>query len=319
MQDLSIPFSKKVLVGFNKSDDAGVFQISPDLALVQTVDFFTPIVDDPFTFGQITAANALSDVYAMGGIPLTAMNIVAFPLKKFNLSILKSILEGGLDILKKVKVQLLGGHSIEDPELKYGLSITGKIHPQKIIKNHGCQKGDLLILTKPLGTGIIGTAIKAGMADQKTINSFIKSMISLNDQASKIIIKHQVKTATDVTGFGLAGHLVEMISSENLEIVIEAEKIPMLPKTLDFLKNGLVPGGLWRNKEYVEKNCFLSFSVPGDKIEIAFDPQTSGGLLISASPKKASAILKEIQAEQDLQAEIIGEVKSANQPTLSFI
>jgi len=247
------------------------------------------------------------------------MNIVAFPLKKFNLSILKSILEGGLDILKKVKVQLLGGHSIEDPELKYGLSITGKIHPQKIIKNHGCQKGDLLILTKPLGTGIIGTAIKAGMADQKTINSFIKSMISLNDQASKIIIKHQVKTATDVTGFGLAGHLVEMISSENLEIVIEAEKIPMLPKTLDFLKNGLVPGGLWRNKEYVEKNCFLSFSVPGDKIEIAFDPQTSGGLLISASPKKASAILKEIQAEQDLQAEIIGEVKSANQPTLSFI
>ncbi len=215
---------------------------------MQTVDFFTPIVDDPFTFGRIAAANALSDVYAMGGRPLTAMNIVAFPVKKFPLDVLSAILEGGLDILQKAGVQLLGGHSVEDQELKYGLSVTGTVHPQKIIRNSGIAPGDALVITKPLGTGIIGTAIKAGMAPAGSAEAAVESMISLNDRAAEIMRGFEVHACTDVTGFGLAGHLKEMMAGGNWNWCLIRPPFPSAGMR-ELSETGLVPAGLYRNRD----------------------------------------------------------------------
>ena len=318
MRKVPISFDKNVLVGFDTNDDAGVYKISQDLALVQTLDFFTPIVDDPFVFGQIAAANALSDVYAMGGKPLTAMNIVAFPLTKFPLDLLTQILQGGLDILNKAGVQLLGGHSIEDNELKYGLSVTGTVHPNRVIKNNGCQVNDLIILTKPLGTGIIGTALKANMIDPVALEQFISTMVSINDVAGRLMLQHQVNACTDVTGFGLAGHLREMLANDPLEIVIESEQLPILSQVKEYLEFGLIPGGLYRNQDYV-KDIFCASSVPEVKKDLIFDPQTSGGLLISLPEKEALLLLDEIKTAGVPEVKIIGSVKSADQPKISLI
>jgi selenide,water dikinase len=308
-----------VLVGFEGSDDAGVYRISDDLALVQTLDFFTPIVDAPFTFARIAAANALSAVYAMGGRPLTAMNIVAFPVKKFPLDVLSSILEGGLDILGRAGVQLLGGHSVEDQELKYGLSVTGTVHPRKIIRNSGIVPGDALVLTKSLGTGIIGTAITAGMAPEGPVEAAVESMTSLNDRASDIMRGFDVHACTDVTGFGLAGHLKEMLAGESLELAIESASLPLLPGMRELSETGLVPAGLYRNRDGMRDLMAIGPEVPRHLIDAVFDPQTSGGLVIALPGSEAASMIKIMRDEGIGAASLIALVRQSSVPVIRLI
>jgi selenide, water dikinase len=305
---LDIPSDENVLIGLNNADDAGVYRISDTLALIQTVDFFTPIVDDPYWFGQIAAANALSDVYAMGGIPKTAMNLVGFPLKTMEPSILRQMIEGGLDKLKEADVVLVGGHSIEDPELKYGLSVTGFVHPEKIWSKHHLQSGDALILTKPLGTGIINTAIKGGLATGAIVDETTRLMATLNRSAAEVMSDRAVNACTDITGFGLLGHLAEMVIGSGCRVRIDAAKVPVIDRTVEFASMGLMPAGAYKNKEF--RAAMVSFDETVDPItrDIFFDPQTSGGLLFSVDQASAGQALKNLIDAGCTQAAIIGEV-----------
>ena len=295
-------------MGLERADDAGVYKLSEELAIIQTVDFFTPIVDDPYTFGQIAAANALSDVYAMGGKPLTAMNIVCFPSKTMDISVLRDILQGGLERMREAGVVLVGGHSIDDQELKYGLSVTGTIHPKRVVTNAGARAGDKLILTKPLGTGIIGTAIKGGMAKEGTIARVTECMITLNKRASELMQEIGVNACTDITGFGLIGHACEMIQGGEAGMVIYAASVPVFAEAMEFARMGLIPGGTYRNKEF--RTCLVEMSgeIPDPMLDILFDPQTSGGLLISVSAGKAELLLTKLHQSGVTDAAIIGEV-----------
>jgi len=305
---LKLPKDSNILVGMERSDDAGVYKISDELAIIQTVDFFTPIVDDPFCFGQIAVANALSDVYAMGGIPKTAMNLVAFPIKEMEISILRQILEGGLDKMNEAGVVLLGGHSIEDKELKYGLSVTGFVHPDHIIRNTGLKPGDKLILTKPLGTGIINTAIKGGIASAEITEIITRIMIMLNRDAAAVMQNYPISACTDVTGFGLLGHLAEMVVDTSCSVQLHAEKIPVIPETFEYAKIGFIPGGAFKNKEF--RSSIVTFSAGIDPImqDILFDPQTSGGLLIGVKDTLAQGLLDELRIKGVSHSTIIGDV-----------
>ncbi len=289
-------------------EDAGIYKLTDELALVQTVDFFTPIVDDPYDFGQIAVANALSDVYAKGGKPLLAMNIVCFPINAMDISILRSILEGGLDKMREADVLLVKGHSIDDPELKYGLAVTGTIHPAKVVRNNTAKVGDQLILTKPLGTGIIATALKKGIAEEHTLAKIVKSMSTLNGKASELMMAVGVNACTDITGFGLLGHACEMIENSAVGMVINASAVPLFVEARGFAEMGMIPGGLNRNREFRQPMVEISPSVPGYLADILFDPQTSGGLFISAPRDKASGLLKQLQRAGMADAAIIGEV-----------
>ena len=297
-----------LIVGMERAEDAGVYKLSDDLAIIQTVDFFTPIVDDPYMFGQIAAANALSDVYAMGGKALTAMNIVCFPIKAMDISVLREILKGGLEKMKEAGVTLVGGHSIEDSELKYGLSVTGTIHPSKVLTNVGAKVGDKLILTKPLGTGIINTAIKGGMAKDDSIEMVTKCMASLNKSASEIMQEIGANACTDVTGFGLLGHAFEMIQGTGKGMIIHVSSIPVLPEAVNFAKMGMVPEGTYRNREFRINQVDIDSALSPYLIDILFDPQTSGGLLIAVSEEKAEELVKRLRKEGIEDAAIIGEV-----------
>jgi selenide,water dikinase len=297
-----------LIVGFERSDDAGVYKLSEDLAIIQTVDFFTPIVDDPYWFGQIAAANALSDVYAMGGKPLTAMNLVCFPIKTMDIEILKNILRGGLDKLKEAETTLVGGHSIEDNEIKYGLSINGIIHPNNILTNSNAKVGDALVLTKPLGTGIINTAIKGGMANDKVIAKVSESMAALNKNASLAMQEVGVSACTDITGFGLIGHLCEMVRGNDFGMVIHAQKVPYFQEAREYAQQGLMPAGTFRNKEFFSKWVDPASTMPPFISDIFFDPQTSGGLLISVPREKADSLLIQLRGKNVPEAVIIGEV-----------
>ncbi len=297
-----------VIVGLEDIDDAGVYRLSDTLALIQTVDFFTPIVNDPYTFGQIAAANALSDIYAMGGKALTAMNLVCFPSKKMEISILRDILSGGLDVLRKAQVVLIGGHSIEDPELKYGLAVSGIIHPDRILTKGGARPGDKLILTKPLGTGIINTAIKARMASETAITDVTRSMKTLNKEASTIMQETVVNACTDVTGFGLLGHACEMVEASMVGMILYTDSIPIFSQAKTYAQSGLVPGGTHRNKKFREHQVTLDPNIPPETIDILFDPQTSGGLLISLDSTKADPLLKKLKQVGIEEAAIIGEI-----------
>ena len=299
-----------VIVGLEDIDDAGVYRLSDNLALIQTIDYFTPIVDDPYTFGQIAAANALSDVYAMGGKPLTALNVVCFPSKTMDMVILRKILEGGLDILRKAQVVLIGGHSIEDKEIKYGLSVTGTIHPDQVLTKGNARSGDKLILTKPLGTGIINTAVKAKMASEEAIESVTRSMKTLNKEASEVIQSVGVNGCTDITGFGLLGHTCEVVNASKVGILLYAGSIPMFPQAKTYAQSGLVPGGTHRNKKYREHQINFDPSLPPEIIDILFDPQTSGGLLIFVPSPKAEILLNKLKEAGIEEAAIIGEVVS---------
>ena len=273
-----------VLVGFDHADDAGVYLIAPDQALVQTVDFFTPVVDDPYTFGQIAATNALSDVYAMGGTPLTALALVCFP-DKDDLAILERILAGGLSKMIEAGCTVIGGHSIRDEETKFGYSVTGMVHPKKVLANAGAKPGDSLLFTKAIGTGVISTAIKKGMAEAAWIEAAVKSMTTLNKRATGVIVggNFQVNAMTDVTGFGLIGHARELVLASEVSIRISAGKVPILEGALECVRAGHIPGGLNNNREFAE--CLVEYDegVPADVRALLFDPQTAGGLLISTS------------------------------------
>lgn len=270
-----------LLVGYNTADDAGVFRINETQALVQTVDFFPPIVDDPYSFGQIAAANALSDVYAMGGRPVTAMNIVAFPSDKFSLEILTEILRGGGDKITESGAVLVGGHTIKDPEIKYGVSVTGLIDPRRIITNANAKPGDKLYLTKPLGTGIVTTAVKRDKAPVELEAIAIKQMSQLNDVASQIMVQNTANSATDITGFGLLGHTSEMAIASGVTIRIISSNLPLLPQVLELASEGMNPGGAKANREYVAGKVVISDDVSPAMEHVLYDPQTSGGLLIA--------------------------------------
>lgn len=297
-----------MIVGLKRADDAGVYRITEDMAIIQTVDFFTPIVDDPYWFGQIAAANAFSDVYAMGGIPKTAMNLVAFPLKQMDISVLRQIIQGGLDKMKEAGVVLIGGHSIEDKELKYGLSVTGFIHPDRVLTKKDIRPEDLLILTKPIGTGIINTAIKGGVASKEITETVTRLMAMLNKKAAEIMASFSVHACTDITGFGLLGHLAEMIEVSEFGLEIEVERIPMIPEAKEYAAMGLVPGGTHKNREFREAMVDFSPSVERVVKDMLFDPQTSGGLLICVDAIQAEALTGALKSGGIDHAEIIGKV-----------
>lgn len=290
------------------ADDASVYRLGEDLAIIQTVDFFTPIVDDPFVFGQVAVANALSDVYAMGGRPILAMNIICFPVNKMDISVLQQILLGGARKLQEAGVLLVGGHSVEDEEIKYGLSVTGIVHPDKIWRKKGAREGDKLILTKPLGTGIINTAVKAEMASRELESKSIQTMLTLNKRAAEIMAEAEVHACTDITGFGLLGHLCEMVEGGEVGMVIYSSAVPFFSEVRELVEMGLVPGGLYRNREFRMPMLDVAPEVPEWLLDILFDPQTSGGLLFSVPSGQAEELLQRLRREGMREAAIIGEV-----------
>ena len=300
------------MAGMEHAEDAGVYRLRDDLAIIQTVDFFTPIVDDPYIFGQIAAANALSDVYAMGGKPLTAMNIVCFPIKTMPLHILRDVLQGGMEKIREAGALLVGGHSVEDNELKYGLSVTGIIHPDRVLLNRGARPGDKLILTKALGTGIAGTAIKVGMAGDDLLARTVSSMTTLNKMAAELM--EQCKTVhacTDVTGFGFLGHASEMINETNVGFCIEGSQIPYFPELRELVEEDIIPGGLLRNKRHGESLIDVDPLCPEWLVNILFDPQTAGGLLIALDATEAEELVKEMHRAGINDAAIVGSVISS--------
>ena len=302
-----------------RAEDAGVYKLRDDLALVQTVDFFTPIVDDPYDFGRIAVANSLSDVYAMGGVPLTAMNVVCFPNDSMELSILHEVLRGGLDAMHAANVMLVGGHTVDDPELKYGLSVTGTIHPDDVVLNHGAQPGDKLILTKRLGTGIIGTAIKAGIASPEAITAVVESMAALNKSAGELMLTYGAHAATDVTGFGLLGHASEMAEDGPVGFVITASRVPVFPDALELAGEGMMPGGLGRNRDYRGHMVDIASSVDELLADLLWDPQTSGGLLVALPAGNADAYVKDLHEAGVTAAAVIGEVTADNAGRITVV
>jgi len=275
-----------VLVGFDTNDDAGVYQLGPDLALVQTVDFFTPIVDDAFTFGAIAAANALSDVWAMGGRPISALSILAYP-GKGDLDDLENILKGGAEKLREAGCVLLGGHSINDNEMKFGYAVTGTVHPLRVKANSGARPGDALLLTKPIGTGVITTALKRGIAAAEHVNAAVESMLALNGPAAEAMAAFDVHGCTDVTGFGLLGHAREMALASGVTLAIEVGKVGLLPGAYEYASQGAIPGGLRNNRDFASPIVETSTDIPQPLVDLLYDPQTSGGLLISMPEQQA--------------------------------
>jgi len=298
----------RILVGYDDKDDAAVVRLSDGRLLVQTVDFFTPIDDDPYTFGQIAAANSLSDIYAMGATPLFALNIIGFPINKLPKSDLSKILQGGIDKAEEAGISIVGGHSIDDPEPKYGLVVTGEVDEENLITNSNAQPGDKLILTKPLGTGIIATAVKHGKADKKAMTKSAKSMATLNKFAAEVMTEIGVNSATDVTGFGLLGHLSEMCEASSVSAKIDYHALPFLPSVKELAENGIVPGGTKRNLKFIEdKVQFGGLLTDIDKLLLA-DAQTSGGLLISLPAEKAEKYISKFNELSELKAVVIGEI-----------
>jgi selenide,water dikinase len=295
-----------VIVGTETSDDAGVFRLRPDLAIVNTVDFFTPIVDDPYVFGQIAAANALSDIYAMGADPVTAVNIVGFPKGKLDIEILGDILNGGGERVRAAGAVVIGGHSIIDPELKYGMAVTGVVHPDRVIRNVGIADGDVLVLTKPLGTGIITTALKQRKAPRASVRAAVASMVALNGPASRVARTFPIHACSDVTGFGLLGHAVEMAMGSAITIVLDSAALPLLPGALRLAEGGFLTGGCGRNRTYLADKVIVERSVDVGLQEVAFDPQTSGGLLIALPAKAAGRLVRKLHAIGVKAAAVVG-------------
>ena len=296
MHDLPKFKNPDLLVGTETADDAGVYRLRPDLAIVNTVDFFTPIVDDPYVFGQISATNSLSDVYAMGGEPKTCMNIVCFPKGKMDIEILGEILKGGAEKVKESGAVVVGGHSIIDEEIKFGMAVTGVIHPDKILRNVGVQEGDALILTKPLGTGIITTALKKGKASEESVNEAVQSMTTLNATAAQVARKHPVHACSDVTGFGILGHALEMASGSDVTLVIDSAKMPLLRGAPRLAEKGYITGGCKRNRDYLNDKMLIDKNIREGLVEAALDPQTSGGLLFAIARRHAAKLLEELHA-----------------------
>ncbi len=306
LKRFSPPVSERLLVGIDGIDDAGVYRLSPDLALVQTVDFFPPIVDDPYAFGQVAAANAISDVYAMGGRPITALNILGFP-AKMDPEIVGEILCGGADKIAEAEAVIVGGHSIKDDELKYGLAVTGVIDPERIIANKGAVERDRLVLTKPLGTGIVSTAIKRNQASADEEAALIEVMTALNRKASEAMIQSGAHAATDITGFGLAGHCYEMATASDVSVEIRFKDIHLLPGTIPHAEAGALTGGASANEQYLEGKIEFDSGLDKYARDIVFDAQTSGGLLIAIDEKAADELVRSL-TDQGVDAFDIGRV-----------
>jgi len=298
---------ENLMVGLETSDDAAIYKLTDDIALIQTLDFFTPMVDDPYTFGQIAAANALSDVYAMGGEPTVAMNIVCFP-SCHDMNVLGEILRGGFDKVKEAGCLLVGGHTVDDQEPKYGLSVSGTVHPDDVLANSTAKVGDKLILTKPIGAGIMNTAMKAELVDQKTADYVVECMTHLNMYAAKSFKKFKVNAATDVTGFGMMGHSIEVAKGSGVTIRLYSEQIPMMNGAVEFAQMGIIPEGAYKNMGYAQDDSYIDPSVPEAVADVLHDPQTSGGLLVSVPAEIADALVEDMLANGSITAKIVGEV-----------
>jgi selenide,water dikinase len=303
-----LPSHPDLLVGISTGDDAGVFRLADDLAIVNTVDFFTPVVDDPFTYGQIAAANALSDVYAMGGVPRTALNIVCWPQSGLPGEMLAEILRGAADKAREAGVVIVGGHTVADEEVKFGMAVTGVIDPRQIIRNVGAREGDALVLSKALGTGILMTAFKRDALSDESYQAAVRSMTQLNAAAASAMLNYDVHAATDITGFGLIGHSLKMAEGSNMTIVFEESDLPLLPGVLEQCRAGMIPGGGTRNREYYAPSVRILDEVSDEIATIAFDPQTSGGLLIALPEEQSTALLAELQNSGHREAAIVGQV-----------
>ncbi len=308
LRHLPKAIDENLIVGLETADDAAVYKINDELAIIQTLDFFTPVVDDPYTFGQIAAANSLSDIYAMGGEPTLCMNIVCFP-DCLNPEVLAEILKGGYDKVKEAGAILVGGHSVSDDEPKYGLSITGFVHPQKVLTNSNAKAGDVLIITKPLGLGIINTAIKGGLADEETYEVAVEVMTTLNKFGKEAIEGiNGVNSVTDITGFGLLGHALEMAEGSDVTIDIDYKAIPLIKNSLEYARMGLVPAGSYANKTHIGDKVTFEVGIEDDIKDVLYDPQTSGGLMISVSQEDSEEVLNNLK-DSNLPYGIIGQVR----------
>jgi selenide,water dikinase len=309
LSGLNIPQNPNLLVGIETADDAGVYLLREDLAIVQTVDFFTPIVDDPYTYGRISALNSINDVWAMGGTPITALAVTCFPKKGVDFAILGEIMRGGLDTLTEFGVALLGGHSVDDPQIMFGYAVTGTIHPQRIITNRNAKVGDAIILTKPVGTGVISTGIKFGKVDEATVQASLDTMLLAGRRAAELMQEFGASAATDVTGFSLLGHAWELARASNVTVEIESQNIPTIPGALELAAQGLITSGDKTNRAYVGEDISISDSVSLELGRLFFDPQTAGGLLISIDAARADALVTRLR-ETYTRAARIGRVSN---------
>jgi len=312
------PHDPNLLVGFDKADDAGVYRLRDDLALVQTLDFFTPIVDDPFDYGRIAALNSINDVWAMGGTPVTAMAITCFPKKGVDFEILKEIMRGGLSVLTENKVALVGGHSVDNEQIMFGYSVTGVIDPNHVATNSGARPGDAIILTKPIGTGVISTGIKRAKASPEVVAESIATMMSPGKYAAEAITKFDVKGATDVTGFALLGHAWEMACASNVTIEIDSARVPLINGALELAGAGMLTGADKTNREYVGADVEIINDIDSNLVELFFDPQTAGGLLLSIAEGKANDLLNELRRNYQ-RAEIVGRVSKGSDKRIIVI
>lgn len=305
---------ENLLVGMDTYDDAGVYKITDDLALVQTADYVTPVVDDPYMFGQVAAANSLSDIYAMGGRPLTAINLCNFPAKGVEKKVLEAIIRGGYDKIQEAGATLVGGHTVKDDELKYGLSVTGLIHPDKIVRNSTAKPGDVLILTKPIGTGVLITGYKAGVVPEEVMSRVVAHMAALNDVACAAMLEVGVNACTDITGFGLGGHGLEMAVGSRVLMVIHLSAVPYYPESLSLMERGAKTGNTFANWELTRGKLQFEDGINPHEEMLFYDPQTSGGLLISVPGDRADRLLKMLRERGIEQAIIIGEVEELKEP-----
>ena len=317
--DLPVSTDDRVLIDYRTSDDAGVYRLDSERALVQTVDFFTPIVDDPFSYGQIAAANALSDVYAMGGVPLTALAIAAFP-KDADRQILRQIFAGGLDKLREANVALLGGHTVQDAEIKFGYAITGEVHPARVFANAGAQPGDALILTKPIGTGVIATALKFERAPHEAIGEAVRSMTALNAAASAVLTsldRGAVHACTDITGFGVIGHASEMAAASGCSLELDSARVPLIPGALALVR-GNMAGGARTNRDHFAGMVGVATGVAPELVDLLYDPQTSGGLLAAVAPARTAEVLSAMSSSAVAAAQV-GRVTAARGVRISIL
>ena len=306
-----------LLVGFDESDDAAVYRVGDDIAMVQTVDFFPPVVDDPYTFGQIAAANALSDVYAMGGVPKLAMNLLAFP-SCLPLEAVGEILAGGASKVAEAGAVIAGGHSIEDPEPKYGLCVTGLVHPDRVLTNSGANMGDILVLTKPLGTGILTTAAKAELLEEGDYREMVAVMTALNRAAAEAAVPLRPNACTDITGFGLMGHAKELAEGSGLTVELWPSRVPILPKALELAQDGIIPAGAYRNLDFAGPEVETAGEFPQEVLDCLYDPQTAGGLLVSIPEDRAEELLRRL-ADSGVSAAAVGAVRPRGEKLLRII
>ena len=319
LSHLDLGSHPEVLVGIATGDDAGVYLLRDDLAIVNTVDFFTPVVDDPFTYGQIAAANALSDVYAMGGTPKTALNIVCWPQSGLPSAMLGEILRGGSEKAREAGVAIVGGHSVADEEVKYGMAVTGVIDPRRIIRNVGARAGDALLLSKPIGTGMLMTALKRGQLPKDQYDAAVRWMCELNAATALAMLKYDVHAATDITGFGLIGHASKMADGSGVTLIFEESDLPLLQGVLEQVRAGMIPGGGKRNQEYYGPHVKISDEVSDEMVTVAFDPQTSGGLLMSVPKSESIAMLADLHEAGCADAAIVGRVEERGEFPLELV